>query len=86
MSKCQSKLRKYLVTAYENKVKGVMDDETTVLPSNQFKRERDRLQEKRQRIQAKFVTAQKSQNGHACFEKEDEDHDNIKFLTWDMVG
>ena len=41
MDKCQSKLRKYLVIAYENKVKGVMDDETAVLPSNQFKRERD---------------------------------------------
>ena len=34
MDKCQSKLRKNLATAYENKVKGVIDDETFVLLNN----------------------------------------------------
>lgn len=43
MDKHQNELRKCLVTAYENKVKGVMDGEPFVLPSNQFK-DRDQLQ------------------------------------------
>lgn len=38
MDKHQNELRKYLATAYEDKVKGVIDDETFVLLSNQFKR------------------------------------------------
>ena len=44
MDKRQSELRKYLATAYEDKVKGVMDGELFVLLSNQFK-ERDQLKE-----------------------------------------
>ena len=40
MDKRQKKLRKCLTTTYEDKVKGVMDDKTFVLLSNQFK-ERD---------------------------------------------
>ena len=43
MDKRQSKLRKFLDTAYEDKVKGVMDGEPFVLLSNQFKKERDQL-------------------------------------------
>lgn len=43
MDKRQNKLRKCLVTAYEDKVKGVMNDKMFVLLSNQFKRERDQL-------------------------------------------
>ena len=46
MDKRQNKLRRYLATAYEDKVKGVMNDETLILLSNQFKRERDHLKEK----------------------------------------
>ena len=38
MDKCQSELRKYLATTYENMVKGVMDGEAFVLSSNQFKK------------------------------------------------
>lgn len=38
MDKRQNELRKYLATAYEDRVKGVMDDETFVLLSNQFKK------------------------------------------------
>lgn len=34
MDKRQSELRKYLATAYENKVKGVMDNKTFILLSN----------------------------------------------------
>lgn len=44
MDKRQSELKKYLATAYENKAKGVMDDKTLVLLSNQFK-ERDQQKE-----------------------------------------
>lgn len=45
MDKRQSKLRKCLATAYKDKVKGVMNDETFVLLSNQFKKECDQLKE-----------------------------------------
>ena len=45
MNKRQSDLRKYLATAHEDKVKGVMDCETFVLLSNRFKRGRDQLKE-----------------------------------------
>lgn len=43
MGKHQNELRKYLAIAYEDKVKGVMDDEIFVLLCNQFKRECDQL-------------------------------------------
>lgn len=43
MDKRQNELRKCLATAYKDKVKGVMDGDPFVLPSNQFK-ERDQLQ------------------------------------------
>ena len=43
MDKRQTELRKRLATAYEDKVKGVMDTEIFVLLSNQFKKERDQL-------------------------------------------
>ena len=43
MDKRQSELRKYLATAYEDKVRGVIDDETFVLLSNEFEKERDQL-------------------------------------------
>lgn len=52
MGKRQIELRKYLATAYEDKVKGVMDNETCVLLSNQFKKERDQLKGAQQKIQA----------------------------------
>ena len=39
MDKLQNNLEKYLVAAYEDNVKGVMDGETFVLLSNQFKYE-----------------------------------------------
>ena len=45
MDKLQNELRKYPVTAYEDKVKGGMDNETFVLLNNQFKRERDQPKE-----------------------------------------
>ena len=43
IDKRQNELRTYLATAYKGKVKGVMDDDTFVILSNQFKRERDQL-------------------------------------------
>lgn len=43
MDKRQNELRKYLATDYGDKVKEVMDDETFVLLSNQFKRGCDQL-------------------------------------------
>ncbi len=86
LDKRQSELRKYLATAYEDKVKGVMDDETFVLLSNQFKRERNELKEGQQRIQAEFEAAQKFQEGLAHFKKEAEGQSDIKFLTRDIVG
>lgn len=86
MDKRQNELKKYLATAYEDKVKGVMDDETFVLLSNQFKRERDQLKEAQQKNQAKFETAQKFQDGLARFRTEVEDQIDIKFLTRDIVG
>ena len=86
MDKRQNKLRKYLATAYEDKVKGVMDDETFVLLSNQFKRERDELKADQQRIQTEFEIVQKFQDGLARFRKEVEDQIDIKFLTRDIVG
>lgn len=48
MGKRQNILRKCLATAYEDKVKGVMDGEPFVLLSNQFK-ERDQLKEAQQK-------------------------------------
>lgn len=51
MDKYQNELRKYLTIAYEDKVKGVMDNETFVLLCNQFKRGRDQLKEAQQKIQ-----------------------------------
>ena len=69
MDKRQSKLRKYLATAYEDKVKGVMDDKTFDLLNNQFKRERDQLKETQQKIQTKFETVQKFRDGLARFKE-----------------
>ena len=77
LDKRQSELRKYLATAYEDKVKGVMDDETFVLLSNRFKRERDELKEGQQRIQAEFEAAQKFQEGLAHFKKEAEGQSQV---------
>lgn len=67
-------------------MKGVMDDETFVLLSNQFKRERDELKEVQQRIQIKFEGVQKFQDGLVRFKKEVEDQADIKSLTRDIVG
>ena len=86
MDKRQNDLRKCLAAAYEDKVKGVMDDETFVLLSGQFKKERDQLKEAQQKIQAKFETAQTFQDGLTRFKKEVEGQDEIRFLTRDIVG
>lgn len=86
MDKRQSELRKYLAIAYEDKVKGVIDEETFVLLSNQFKRERDQLKEAQQKVQEKFETAQKFQDGLTHFKKEVDGQVEIKFLTRDIVG
>ncbi len=86
VNKRQNKLRKYLATAYEDKVNGVMDDETFVLLSNQFKRERDELKETQQKIQTEFETAQKFQDGLAHFRREVKSQIDIRFLTRDIVG
>lgn len=86
MDKRQNELKKYLATVYEDKVTGVMNDETFVLLSNQFKRERNELKEAQQRIQTEFETAQKFQDGLARFKKEVKGQTNIKFLTRDIVG
>ena len=51
MDKLQNELRKYPATVYEDKVKGVMDNETFALLSNQFK-ECNQQEEARQKIQA----------------------------------
>ena len=75
----QSELRKYLATAYEDKSKGVMDDKTFVLLSNQFKKERDQLKEAQQRVQTKFETAQKFRDGLTRFKKEVEGKFEFKF-------
>ena len=45
MDKHQNELRKCLAAAYGDRVKEVMDDETFVLLSNQFKRGRDQPKE-----------------------------------------
>ena len=79
MDKRQSELRKYLATAYEDKVKGVIDDETFVLLSNKFKKERDLLKEAQQRIQTECETAQKFQSGLTQFKKEVEGQAGIVF-------
>ena len=86
MDKRQNELRKYLATAYEDKVKGVIDDETFVLLSNQFKKERDLLKEMQQRIQTECETAQKFQSGLTQFKKEVEGQADIDFLTRNIVG
>ena len=86
LDKRQNELRKCLATAYEDKVKGVMDDETFVLLSSQFKRGRDELKEVWQRIQIEFEVVQKFQDGLARFKKEVEGQSDIKFLTQDIVG
>ena len=59
MDKRQNELRKCLATAYEDKVKGGMDDKASVRLNNQFKRERDQVKETQQKIQEIFETAQK---------------------------
>ena len=38
------------------------------------------------KILGKLMTTQKFQNGRACFEKEVEDQNEIKFLTWILSG
>lgn len=81
MDRRQNELRKYLATAYEDRVKGVMDDETFVLLGNQFKRERDELKETQQKIQTEFETAQKFQNGLAYFRREVESQISIRFFN-----
>lgn len=43
LDKRQNELRKYLATPYEDKAKGVMDEETAILLSNRFIREHDEL-------------------------------------------
>ena len=78
MDKRQNELRKYPATAYEDKVKGVMDDETFVLLSNQFKKERDQIKEEQQKIQAEFEISQKFRGGLAHFKREVEDQVDIK--------
>lgn len=69
IDKCQNELRKYLATAYKNKVKGVMDNETFVLSSNQFKRECNQLKGTHQKIQEKFESAQKFLDALARFRR-----------------
>ena len=67
-------------------MKGGMDDKTFVLLSNQFEKERDQLKEAQQRIQAKFETAQKFQDGLARFKKRVEGQADIKILMRDIIG
>ena len=67
-------------------MKGVIDDETFVLLSNQFKKERDQLKEEQQKIQVEFEAAQKFQDGLARFKREVEGQADIRFLTRDIVG
>lgn len=63
-----------------------MGDETFVLQNNQFRRERDTQKDAQQKIQAKFETAHKFQDGLARFRKEVEGQTDIKFLTRDIAG
>lgn len=86
MDKRQNELKKYLASAYEDKVKGVMDDETFVLLSNQFKKERDALKDAQQKTRSKLEAAQKFYDGLARFRKEVEGQADIKLLTRDIVG
>ena len=67
-------------------MKGVMDNETFVLLSNQFKRERDQLKGAQQKIQAKFETVPKFWDGLVSFKREVEGQVEIKILARDIVG
>lgn len=86
MDKRQNELRKCLATAYEDKVKGVMDDEISVRLNNQFKRVRDQVKETQQEIQKKFETAQKLRDGLVRFEWEVEGQVDVKIITREIVG
>lgn len=86
MDKRQNELRKCLATAYEDKVKGGMDDKTSVRLNNQFKRERDQVKEAQQKIQEKFETAQKFWDGLARFERKVEGQVDGKIIAQDIVG
>lgn len=84
--KRQNELKMYLATAYEDKVKGMIDDEIFVMLSDQFKKERSQLKEAQQRIQTELETTQKFQDGLTRFKKEVKGQIDIRFLTRDIVG
>ncbi|MBD5118854.1 MAG: hypothetical protein HDT37_07045 [Clostridiales bacterium] len=63
-----------------------MDDKTFVLLNNQFKKECDQSKKAQQKIQTKFETAQKFQDGLTRFEKGAEGQADIEILMWDITG
>ena len=63
-----------------------MDDKTFVLLSNQFKKECDQSKKAQQKIQTKFETAQKFQDGLTRFEKGGEGQADIEILMQDIIG
>lgn len=67
-------------------LKGVMDNGTFILLSNQFKRECDQSKETQLKIQENSETAQKFQDNFAHFKKGGKGQAGIKFLTQDIVG
>ena len=85
-AKRQGELSKLLTLAYEDKVKGVIDDETFTLLVSGFKKERDQLRLQNQQIQEKLEAARNFQNGLDYFQELISEQAPITELTRDIVG
>lgn len=68
-----------LTKVYEDKVKGVIDDETFVLLISEFKKEREHLPHQRQHVREKLEAARKFQSGLDYFKESY--HQKLKFIT-----
>lgn len=86
ISRRVKEIAEILRNVYEDKVKGVIDDETFVMLVNSFKKERGELRNKEQQIQEQLEEAQRFQGGFELFKKLLKGQGEILVLTRDIVG
>jgi small-conductance mechanosensitive channel len=79
-------LKTLLARLYEDKVKGVVDDETFVLLSSEFKKERGQIQKQMQRIQESLQKSNSILYGIALFKKEIDKQEPINSLDREHLG
>lgn len=85
-SERQRELVGLLAKSYEEKVKGVIDDEAFILLIGAFKKERAMLKQQKQKLQEKLEIAQNFLDGLGRFQKMIMGQTKLHTLTREIVG